>query len=256
LNGLTEFQEQGMLLEKALHVALKKLNIPHKHNPFDKRYADKEGKGCDVEILSNKGKIGIEAKNNNGKYGMSPYWLNRECHSRFELEHIIKIFLCAFLTISPGTSEKMKAMGYYLIELGFKVTKENFGRAIHKLIRKLYWIKKSFCFHAKPRLLPMSNREHACITEEDLEVLRKLDDKLCIHCESIKWSFEVCTGKTSLKKFLRLAEIFYKLDAHFLIPNGSKSAFLMLFNAYKSNQCADGYLPCRDDYEVAVERKS
>lgn len=148
-----------MLLEKALHVALKKLNIPHKHNPFDKRYADKEGKGCDVEILSNKGKIGIEAKNNNGKYGMSPYWLNRECHSRFKLEHIIKIFLCAFLTISPRTSEKMKAMGYYLIELGFKVTKENFGRAIHKLIRKLYWIKRSFCFHARPRLLPMSSRE-------------------------------------------------------------------------------------------------
>ena len=161
LKGISKFQEQGMMLEKVLHIALTRLKVPHRHNPFDKQYADKEGKGCDVEILTSKGKIGIEAKNNNGKYGMSPYWLERECHSRFDSQHTIKIFLCAFLTISHMTAKKMSAMGYNLIQLGFKVTKDNFKRAIHKLIKKLYWIKKSFNFHAKPRTktkqLPLSN---------------------------------------------------------------------------------------------------
>jgi len=187
LNGLTKFQEQGILLEKALHVALTKLKVPHKHNPFNKQYADKEGKGCDIEISTSKGKIGIEAKNNNGTYGMSPNWLNRECYGRFDSEHIIKIFLCAFLTISHMTAKKMSAMGYNLIQLGFKVTKDNFKRAIHKLIKKLYWVKKSFNFHAKPRTktkqLPLSSfiRE-SCSVNQYKETKER---QLSINCNTM-----------------------------------------------------------------------
>ena len=157
--GLTKFQERGMLLEKAIDIALNILQIPHTHNPFDKRYADKEGNGCDVEIPCNESKIGIEAKNNNGKYGMSPFWLDRECHSRFEPIHVVQIYLCAFLTISNKTAEKMTKMGYYLIELGFQVTRFNFHHAIQTLTEKLDLISNLISLHTIPNQIPMSSRE-------------------------------------------------------------------------------------------------
>ena len=153
-----------MLLEKTIHEALKILLISHTSNPFDERYADEEGKGCDVEIPSSEGIIGIEAKNNNGKYGMSPYWLNRECHSRFEPTHVVKIFLCAFLTISNRTAEKMTKMGYHLIELGFQVTRFNFQHAIQTLTEKLDWISNLISLHTIPNQIPMSNRESQSTT--------------------------------------------------------------------------------------------
>jgi len=162
--GLTKFQERGLLLEKAIDIALNILQIPHTHNPFDKSYANKEGNGCDCEIPLREGKIGIEAKNNNGEYGMSPFWINRECYSRFEPLHVVKIFLCAFLTISQKTTEMMKTMGYYLIEIGFQVTSSNFHYAIEKIVDELCWISNLVSFQTNQNQIPMSSIESQSTT--------------------------------------------------------------------------------------------
>ena len=150
-----------MLLEKAGSYAFGILEIPHEHNPFDEKYATVEGQGIDLKIYTSVGKIRVECKNNNGSYGMSPYWLNRECYSRFKsANYAKKIFLCANLNLSKYTLMKMRACGISPISLGFQVTPKNFNKAIHTIIKKLYWIKAQFNFNPLPshtKQLPMSN---------------------------------------------------------------------------------------------------
>ena len=59
--ALLIFKKQAS--RKVVDIAENNLDIPHEHNPFDSSYAESQGQGLDGEIITDKGKIGIECKN-------------------------------------------------------------------------------------------------------------------------------------------------------------------------------------------------
>lgn len=140
-NKLSKYQKIGISLEMAIHIALKILKIKHKHNPFNNNYASSMGYGVDICIPQKS--VDIESKNNKGNYGLSPSWSKREILKRFQGSKArIKLVICGFNNFSRYFLSYLKDKGIIVIELGFQVSKSTFKRAIHILIKKLYWIKK------------------------------------------------------------------------------------------------------------------
>lgn len=134
--------EDGILLEKAVSRAESILEIPHSHNRFDDKYV--HGYGVDNVISTSRGNIEGECKNLNGNHMLSPRWIIDEVLSRYSSNPFLKVLIISLLNCSRRTKRLLDFKHVHIIELGYKVTKWNYRRAVHDLVKKLYWIKLKY----------------------------------------------------------------------------------------------------------------
>jgi len=133
-----------LLLEKALHYALNHLKLQNAHNPFNEAYHSHNGLGVDNIIHTCKGNIENECKNPNGKHQLSKAWIKQEVLSRYGYKPFIKVLTVSILNVSRKVKRLIESKGIRIIQLGYQVTKHNFSKAVHDLIKKLHWIKVKY----------------------------------------------------------------------------------------------------------------
>ena len=142
------YHEKGMLLEKALTRALDILKIPNGHNHFDKRYCHDDG--VDNTIATCRGNIETECKNLNGKHLLSTTWLLEEVIDRYSYKPFKKILTISILNVNRKVRRWLERH-VRIVELGYQVTKHNFNRAIHDLVKKLYYVKIKYLKYIQPK---------------------------------------------------------------------------------------------------------
>lgn len=145
LKKVTYNQKKGMLLEKAVDIALNILSIEHKTNPFDESYAQEEGQGIDGKINTDKGLLGYECKNVNGKHELSTNWIDEEINNRDkDTFYILRILVISLLNVGKELMRKLE-VNLRVIILGFQITSSKlFKKAVDILVHKLYWIKMRY----------------------------------------------------------------------------------------------------------------
>lgn len=142
---LSEDDFKGLLLEEALSDALKALQIPHKHNPFNNTYPCYQNKCPDIVI--EKLKTVIECKNLNKKQvdHLTIGWLDRNIidrpHNRGYERKLVLFSYKPRLTLI----RYLKNHGWKVYGLGTQIlTARQERKAIGKLIRNFYWLKKEY----------------------------------------------------------------------------------------------------------------
>jgi len=152
MDKLNGYHEKGKLLEKSLTRAFDILKIPNNHNHFDHRY--NHGFGVDNTISTCRGNIETECKNLkvNGQHQKSSKWIKEEIVSRYGYKPFKKIIVASYLNVSRKLRRWLETH-YRLIELGYQVTKHNYNRAVHDLVKKLYYVKIKFSkyINGKPK---------------------------------------------------------------------------------------------------------
>jgi hypothetical protein len=143
---------KGLLLEKALSDTLYSLNIPHNHNPFDNTYPCYQNKRPDITIP--KIDAVIECKNLSKKqvdHTVSEEWLDKNViKRRYPLKPRHKIVLFSFKP-RKRFRDYLNRHGWKVYNLGEQVLNLRQERkAIGKLRRRFYWLKKEYGKTLKP----------------------------------------------------------------------------------------------------------
>ena len=134
-----QYHYRGLILEKVLSYVFNHLDLKNSHNHFDTRYV--HGYGVDNIISTSKGNVETECKNLNGKYQLSRAWVNEEVLCRHGYKPLAKILVASILNVSRKVRRLIERNNIRIIELGYQVTKFNFKKAVHDLIKKLYFVK-------------------------------------------------------------------------------------------------------------------
>jgi len=143
---------KGLLLEKAVSDSLNVLKIPHKHNPFNNTYPCYQTKSPDIAI----GKLNtvIECKNLSKKQvdHLTPKWLDKHIIKRPNVAKYNRKL--ALFSHKPRQSlvRHLNKHGWRVYGLGTQILTFKLERkAIGKLIKKFYWLKKEYA-QTQPQL--------------------------------------------------------------------------------------------------------
>lgn len=142
---------KGLLLEKAVSDALHILKIPHKHNPFNNTYPCYQTKRPDITI--EKLRTLIECKNLSKKQvdHLTLKWLDKHIIKRpyaAKYRHNIALF-----SYKPRKSlvRHLNKHGWRVYGLDTQIlTFKQERKAVGKLIKKFYWLKKEYTQTQKP----------------------------------------------------------------------------------------------------------
>jgi hypothetical protein len=160
----------GLPLEKACSRALEHLNVGHSHNDFDWKYC-MQLEGIDVRTDSGHE---IECKNLSGKYRVSYKWIDEEIVSRFSEDAKSKTLVISHNIFSENQLYYIQANGIYVIDLGFQVKCWNIRKAIHLLIKQLYWLTKHIVEGVSQKINVVNDRV-SCVVSGFVSKLSNLD---------------------------------------------------------------------------------
>ena len=143
----------GMLLEKAMSVALNTLKVEHQHNPYNLTFPCYQVNYPDI-LIEELG-IVIECKNLSGKQAkhLTRKWLdkhiiNRTCTSQYGR----KLALFSYKP-NPSLIKHLNSHDWRVYGLGTQIlTLKEEKKAIPKLIKQFYWLKKEYDQTQKPIL--------------------------------------------------------------------------------------------------------
>jgi hypothetical protein len=146
---LNQNDVKGMLMERAISDALNALKVPHKHNPFNNTYPCYQNKSPDIVI--EKLGIVIECKNLSKKQvdHLTPKWLNDNVIDRsYNKGYGRKLALFSYKPRLPLV-RYLRKHNWRAYGLGTQIlTSKQERRAIGKLIRNFYWLRKE-CYGDK-----------------------------------------------------------------------------------------------------------
>jgi len=149
---LNKNEVKGLLLEKAISDALYVLKTPHKHNPFNNTYPCYQTKQPDIII--EKLNTVIECKNLSKKQvdHLTPKWLDIHIIKRPNVSKYNRKL--ALFSYKPRQSlvRHLNKYGWRVYGLGTQIlTFRQERKAIGKLIKKFYWLKKEY-IQTQPQL--------------------------------------------------------------------------------------------------------
>lgn len=149
---LSEDERKGMLLEKAVSNALTKLEIPHKHNPFNNTYPCYQKEHPDVIIPELNTLIECKNLNENQVYHLTRKWLDENIIERPHVNpYKRKIALFSYKP-RPLLVQHLNMYGWKVYSLGTQILTFKQGRkAIGNLIKKCYWLKKGYTQTLQPK---------------------------------------------------------------------------------------------------------
>lgn len=136
---------KGLLLEKAVSDALNILGIPHQHNPFNNTYPCYKIESPDIAM--EKLNTVIECKNLSKKQvdHLTTRWLDKHIIKRPNMAKYNRKL--ALLSYKPRQSlvRHLNKYGWRVYGLGTQIlTFKQERKAIGKLIKKFYWLKKEY----------------------------------------------------------------------------------------------------------------
>ena len=142
---LNKNEIKGIFLERATSNTLRKLGIPHKHNPFRLYYSNYQGKNPDIRIDAINGII--ECKNLNKKQVnlLSTQWLDENIIGRPKTSgYSLKIALFSYKPRKPLISY-LKSKGWKTYGVGFQILNgKQEAKATRKLKQHFWWFKKLY----------------------------------------------------------------------------------------------------------------
>ena len=159
-----------------MDVFLNKLHVESNPNPFDDRYATTEGEGVD----NKSGEHLIECKNLAPSTMFSKPSTARQLIDYFQRadpEHkMVWVCVISLLTcLTRPALELLRKFNVIIVEIGFQVSKTNFGKAIYRLFRsRLYYLLKPS--KSKPLLYRYSSTYATGNTTTDTNTLRNTDN--------------------------------------------------------------------------------
>jgi hypothetical protein len=141
---LNQNEIKGLLLERAMSDTLKKLNIPHKHNPFKLYYSNYQAKNPDI-VIEQLDAI-IECKNLSKRQvekSISPKWLDKHIINRpNSSKYCLKMALFSYKPPVP-LIKYLKKYNWKVYGLGFQILNlKQEKKAIPRLKQQFWWLTK------------------------------------------------------------------------------------------------------------------
>ena len=132
--NLTKKQAQGLILEVVTYQVLVDLGIKPAplHNPFGKEYAKDQHLEVDLIFIYDGNLYGVECKNLSCRSNIDRKFIEEEVDSRFinaSLPFDKKVIVLGVKNLKDASIPSE----YDVLELGYQVTPQNFGEAIHDL---------------------------------------------------------------------------------------------------------------------------
>jgi len=140
---LNENELKGIFLERAMSNTLRRLEVPHNHNPFTLCYSSYQTKNPDITIEALNAVIECKNLNQEQVNFLSEQWLDKNVILRPKTSgYNLKIALFSYKPRKPLVNY-LKSKGWKTYGVGFQILNgKQESKATRKLKQQFWWLKK------------------------------------------------------------------------------------------------------------------
>jgi hypothetical protein len=142
---LNENELKGIFLERAMSNTLRKLEVPHKHNPFTLCYSSYQTKNPDITIEALNAVIECKNLKQEQVNFLSEQWLDKNVILRPKTSgYTLKLALFSYKP-RKNLAKYLKSHGWRSYGLGFQILNEKQEKkAIPRLKQQFWWLRKAY----------------------------------------------------------------------------------------------------------------